>query len=425
MKKLIISLVLAIMLVGLWGCTQPASGQVVQSDLPRDNSPVVDNSDLQTLSEDNNAFAFNLYQTIKQADGNLLYSPYSISVALAMTYAGARTETETSMAEALDFTLAQEKLHPAFNSLDLQLKERGEGAQGKDDEGFRLNVVNAIWGQKDFEFLSSYLDVLAQNYGAGLRLVDFINETEKSRVTINDWVSEQTEDKIEDLIPQGLIDDMTRLVLTNAIYFNAAWLNQFNENATYDGIFHTLGGEDVTVLMMRQTDSFRYMETDDYQAIELPYDGQELAMMIFVPKVGQFEAFENELAAEMVTGAIADLQRQEVALTMPKFEYDSSIGLKQALSAMGMDIAFTDNADFSGIDGKRDLFIQDVLHKAFISVDESGTEAAAATAVIVAPTSIPMQPVEMTIDRPFVYIIRDIPTDTTLFVGRVMNPSAN
>jgi serpin B len=423
MRNIILLTLVSTMLLAMLGCSQAVSGQLLQSDKPRNTSPVVSEADLGTLVDGNNGFAFDLYQVLRQNGENLFYSPYSISEALAMTYAGARGETEKDMAEALQFTLPQERLHTAFNSLDLQLKQRGQGAKGKDDEGFRLHVVNAIWGQKDYQFLGQFLDVLAQNYGAGLRLLDFINETEPSRITINKWVSDQTEERIKDLIPQGAIDELTRLVLTNAIYFNAAWQYPFAETATADGPFFLLNGSNVTVPMMRQTESLRYTEGTNYQAVELPYDGRELSMVILLPKVGQFEAFEQSLDAEVVKGIIDRLEGGQVALTMPKFEYEYSLGLKKALATLGMGVAFTPDADLSGMDGKRDLLIQDVIHKAFVSVDEAGTEAAAATAVIVGATAMPAQPVEVKIDRPFIFLIRDIPTGSIIFVGRVLNPA--
>lgn len=423
-KKTILLLLVSAMLFGLLGCSQAVSGQVLQSDKPRDTSPAVNEADLAALVDGNNAFAFNLYQVLRQKESNLFYSPYSISEALAMTYAGARGETEKDMADALYFMLPQDRLHPAFNGLDLQLTQRGEGAKGKDEEGFRLHVVNAIWGQKDYKFLGEFLDVLAQNYGAGLRILDFINETEQSRLTINKWVSDQTEERIKNLVPEGAINQLTRLVLTNAIYFNAAWQHPFNEDATSDGLFHLLSGSDVTVPMMKQTESYRYTAADDYEAVELPYDGQELSMVILLPKAGQFIAFEERLEAEFVKAIIDNLETREVALTIPKFEYESSFGLKEALKTLGMGVAFTTDADLSGMNGKRDLFIQDVLHKAFVSVDEAGTEAAAATAVIVGLTALPPEPVAVAVDRPFIFFIRDIPTGSMIFVGRVLNPVA-
>ncbi|GAI29049.1 unnamed protein product, partial [marine sediment metagenome] len=222
-KRLFLCLIVVALISGLAACAQPVTGVVIQSDKQRETSPNVNEADLATVVDGNSAFGFDLYQALREEDGNLFFSPYSISLALAMTYAGARGETAQQMADTLQFTLPQDRLHPAFNSLDIKLSQRGEGAKGKDGKGFRLNIVNAIWGQEGYKFLSEFLDVLAENYGAGLRPLDFANAPEESRITINNWVSDQTEGRIEDLVPQGLIDALTRLVLTNAIYFNAAW----------------------------------------------------------------------------------------------------------------------------------------------------------------------------------------------------------
>ena len=420
MKKAVLFILLTVMLLGVFSCAQPAAGQILQSDKPRDTSPDVSQTDQATLVDGNTAFAFNLYQVLRQTDGNLFYSPYSISEALAMTYAGANGDTAKQMADTLQFLLAQNQLHPAFNNLDLLLKQRGQGAQGKDDEGFRLNVVNAIWGQKDFKFLNSYLDVLAENYGAGLRLLDFENKPEDSRVTINKWVSEQTENRINDLIPQGAIDTLTRLVLTNAIYFNAAWQNPFDDKVTSSGTFYMLNGSTTTAQMMHQSHSLGYAEGDNYQAVELPYSGGELSMVILLPASGSFTEFQDSLDAAKVNDIISNLQRTQVVLTMPKFEFESSFGLNDALRAMGMTDAFDPmKADFSGMDGKKDLCISDVIHKAFVSVDEAGTEAAAATAVIITATAI-LEKATMTIDRPFIFFVRDIQTGAILFIGQVM-----
>jgi len=423
MKKTLISLLIILLVLPLVACTQPAEAGVVKSDRLRITSPDVSPAEESLLVEGNSAFAFDLYQALREKDGNLFYSPHSISLALAMTYAGARGETAQQMADTLHFNLSQDNLHPAFNNLDIELSERGLGAQGKDDEGFRLNIVNAIWGQKDYSFLPTFLDVLAENYGAGLRTLDFIKETEKSRVTINDWVSDQTEGRIEDLIPQGVIDAATRLVLTNAIYFNAAWQYPFGETMTADGLFYLLDGGQVTVPMMKQTESFGYTEGEGYQAVELLYDDGELSMVILLPRAGQFEAFEEALKAQQVDDIIKGLQNTQVTLTMPQFEFDSDFSLKDILTGMGMPVAFSGGADFSGMTGSPDLFIDEVLHKAFVSVDEAGTEAAAATAVIMKETAMPVDPpVEVTIDRPFIFLIRDIDTSAILFVGRVLNP---
>jgi serpin B len=424
MKKALISVLIVLLLLPLIACDQAAGGELLTSDKERITSPDVNPSDQALLVEGNSAFAFELYQALREQEGNLFYSPHSISVALAMTYAGARSQTAEQMAATLQFLLEQERLHPAFNWLDFELASRGEGAQGKDDKGFRLNIVNAIWGQKDYEFLSDFLDVLAENYGAGLRILDFINETEQSRVAINKWVSDQTEGRIKDLIPQGAVDALTRLVLTNAIYFNAAWEDPFDEDVTADGPFYLLDGGQVIVPMMKQTEVFGYTGGDGYQAVELQYDGNELSMVILLPKDGQFQAFEEGLQSQQVCDIISGLQSTGVALTMPRFDFDSEFSLTDTLAGMGMPIAFSGAADFSGMTGSPDLFISEVIHKAFVSVDEAGTEAAAATAVIMPESGPPEPTVEVTIDRPFIFLIRDIETGAILFVGRVMNPGA-
>jgi serpin B len=416
---LVVSIVLAVVFPGS-DPLQPVAADTLKSDRPRIASPELSPADADLLIAGNTAFAFNLYQALRGQDGNLFYSPHSISVALAMTYAGARGQTADQMAATLQFLLAQDRLHPAFNWLDAELAGRGDGAQGKDGQGFRLNVVNALWGQKDYSFLPAFLDVLAENYGAGLNILDFMNETEQSRLAINDWVSDHTEGRIEDLIPQGAIDAATRLVLTNAIYFNAAWAQPFDPRRTADGPFYLRDGTQVVVPMMRESQPVSYVLGTGYQAVELLYDGGELSMLILLPDAGQFDVFEGALDAERINDIIAALQPGRVFLTMPGFEFDSEFSLSDTLAAMGMPLAFSGAADFSAITGNRDLFISEVVHKAFVAVDEAGTEAAAATGVVM-PTSMPP---DLTIDRPFIFLIRDIDTGAILFVGRVLNPAA-
>ncbi|MFC1847131.1 serpin family protein, partial [Chloroflexota bacterium] len=428
-----------LVLLGLTACSATPTGTptitgelmgfqngVLQSGLERLDSPYVKTTDQDKLVDGNSAFAFYLYlyQQLKQAEGNLFYSPYSISLALAMTYAGARGETEQQMAQTLNFLLEQEKLHQAFNWLDQQLAQRGKGAEGKDGEGFRLSIANSIWGQEDYRFLADFLDVLAENYGAGLRGLDFINQPEESRQIINRWVEEQTEGRIKDIIPPGSINEITRLVLANAIYFNAAWQHQFDEDNTIDMPFHPLDGDTIYIPTMRQTESFNYTEDNGYQAVELPYDGGELSMVILLPDEGNFNKFENSLNDQLVSDIIWDMQEQKVSLAMPKFEFDFDMSLSETLKAMGMPIAFSSNADFSGMDGTHDLYIGDVIHKAFVSVDEYGTEAAAATVVIMVAGAAPADPpLNFNMDRPFIFLIRDINTGSILFVGRVLNPN--
>ncbi|NIN63792.1 MAG: serpin family protein [Anaerolineae bacterium] len=428
MKSLLLVAPLVLAVLGLVGCCtllgtpsdQVPSGGILRSKKPRVTSPDVAAADLAELVAGNSAFAFDLYQTIRGEEGNLFLSPYSISLALAMTYAGARGDTEQQMADTLHYSLPQGRLHPAFDALDLELASRAEGAEGQDGR-FRLNIANSIWGQTGYSFLAQFLDVLAQNYGAGLRVLDFVNEPEDSRVTINDWVSDETEAKIEDVLPPNSITPSSVLVLTNAIYFNAAWLHPFDEEVTHDGKFNLLDGDQVTVPMMEQTAYFGYAEGEGYQAVELAYDGQELSMIILLPEAGRFEEFTSALDSEAAALILTDVTPQEVHLSMPRFTYESGFSLKETLAAMGMPAAFA-RADFSGMDGTRSLFIDDVFHKAFVAVDEAGTEAAAATAVVVARAAF-IRPKELTVDRPFVFMIRDIDTEAILFLGHVVNPS--
>jgi len=410
-----------VLLTGLAGCSQPASSDVLLSDKPR-AAGTAGQSDLAALVDGNNAFAFDLYGALKGTQGNLFYSPYSISQALAMTYAGARDTTEKEMADTLHFILPQDRLHPAFNSLDQQLKARGQGAKGKDGKGFRLNIVNAIWGQAGYSFLADYLDLLAQNYGAGLRTLDFRTAPEISRQTINKWVADQTEQRITDLIPPGGIDPLTRLVLTNAIYFNAAWANNFEKNLTQPAPFHLLDGSTVDVPMMRQAERLGYAAGEGYQAVSLPYDGRELEMIVLLPDGGKFAEFEKSLDAGRAGSIIKDIVPKQVALSLPRFKFESEFSLGNVLADMGMPVAFSSQADFSGMTGNHELSISRVVHKAFVGVDEAGTEAAAATAVIMRATAMPVTPQEVTIDRPFIFLIRDIQTGSVIFVGRVVNP---
>lgn len=393
----------------------------------REMDPDVTDDEIAELLIGNTEFTFYMYHQLAGSEkGNFLYSPYSISLALAMTYAGARGETENQMSQTLQFTLPQDLLHPAFNRLDLILASRSAPDEWDETEGFKLNIANSIWGQNGYNFKPEFLDILAENYGAGLRLTNFAKSPDEARVTINEWVEEQTEDRIKDLLAPGTVDVLTRMILVNAIYFNAAWAFPFEEDYTEDDFFYPLDGGPVEVPMMYQTERFRINIEAGYSAIQLPYERWELGMVIMMPDEGRFEEFEDSLDVEKVQDIIDGLSSWEVRLTMPKFTYESGFNLKDTLSAMGMPVAFEPyNADFSGMDGTRELYIFDVIHKAFIKVDEEGTEAAAATAVIMEMTSAEMdepEPILLSIDRPFIYLIRDIRTGSILFVGRVMNP---
>jgi serpin B len=393
----------------------------VWSDQPRDMEPSVPPADLSALVEGNTAFSFDLLQTLSQGGGDLFFSPLSISQALAMTYAGARGETEIQMAETLQFTLPQERLHLAWNKLDLDLATRGQNAE----EPCRLHLANAVWAQVGFEFEQAFLDTLAIHYGAGIYLADF-SQSESARAAINNWVSQETQGRIEGLIPAGILSGDTRMVLTNAIYFKAAWLHKFREESTMDGPFYLEGGGTVTVPMMLQMQQFGYAYRNGVQALELPYQGGDLSMVVLLPDPGLFEETSTTLVGSTVRSLVSDLRYQSVYVQLPRFTYTSAFNLKKTLESLGMVAPFMEfGADFSGMNTEVPLYILEVIHQAFVDVNEAGTEAAAATSVVVnqADASVsPPEPIEFIVDRPFIFLIRDTITGTILFLGRVENP---
>ncbi len=407
------------------GGASKVEASIAQSNQARINHPDVPAADLQTITEDNNTFALDLYQTIRSQVGNLVFSPYSISLALAMTYAGAGGETQSQMAHALHFSLPADRLHPTFNALDLQLEQAGQPTS-PDVQPLQLNIANGIWAQANHPFLPGTLDLLAEDYGAGIHLADFIQQAEPTRQEINQWVSDQTKGKIKDLIPQGALDAMTRMVLANAIYFKGDWLSPFDPNSTQDAAFNLTDGSQTQVKMMFNTlHDLPYAGGDGYQAVELPYQGGNAAMDLLVPDSGKFNDFEAALDNQKLSAILQSLSSTTVVLGLPKFTYSSEFGLADVLKSMGMTDAFDpQRADFSGMDGQRDLYVGAVIHKAFVAVDEKGTEAAAATAVMMQAASEPAgEMTRLTIDRPFLYLIRDIQTGQILFIGRVLNPS--
>jgi len=394
-------------------------GCVVTSGAERITSPDVPSGDLDALVEGNTAFAADMYKALRSEPGNFFYSPHSISSALAMTWAGAKGQTETDMAKTLHFTLPQAQLHPAWNELDLALASRGQGASGSDGQGFRLNVANAVWGQVGYPFQQPFLDVLGLHYGAGMHVVDYVNGADEALALINGWVEKKTEGKIKDILAPSSIDSSTRLVLTNAVYFNAAWQTPFKEENTQDAPFTTGDGSSVEVPMMQGFVEANYVQGSDFAAVELPYDGNELSMVLILPN--DLDGFEGSIDTRLgeVTGGLTE---HLVDTKMPRFKFESKFSLVKPLESLGMGVAFTDAADFSGINGTGGLVISDVIHQSFVSVNEAGTEAAAATAVIVGETSAP-QPAAITFDKPFIFFIRDIATKQVIFVGRVTDPS--
>ena len=333
-----------------------------------------------------------------------------------MTYAGAATTTASEIASTLHFTLPPARLHLAFDALDLALTTPPPGS---DPNAFALHIANATWGQRGFPFLATYLDLLAQDYGAGLRTVDFEGAPEPSRVAINAWVSEQTEQQITQLLPVGVIDSGTRLVLTDAVYFHGDWLKPFDPMSPM-GTFHTTT-RDVSVAMMSNQAIVPVWSGSGWTAGAVPYVGGTTSMILIVPDSGTFAQFESGLTAAAL-GSIIGGQTGGATVVMPRFKYSTGTSLKKTLTTMGMPDAFDSmQADLSGIDGARDLFISDVLHQADVEVDEQGTTAAAATAAVPENTGGPSTP--LVVDRPFVFFIRHNPTGAILFAGRVTDPT--
>ena len=393
----------------------------------RDTSPEVAEADIPSLVAGNTALALDLHHQLGVPGENLFFSPYSISQTLAMAYAGASGETEGQMSDTLRFDLPQYRLHAAFNVLDLGLVARPGGSKA---EGFRLNIANAVWGQQGHPFLPAYLETLSANYGGEVHQADFRKRPDETRRQINDWVSAETEGTIEDLIAPGAISTFTRLVLANAAYFKADWHSPFAAEATSPGSFYALDGSEKRVPMMRQIARFNYAQGDGYQAVELTYEGRRMSMVIIAPDEGRFDEFENSLDAPGLDDVLLGMKETRLRLSMPRFKLEAAFDLSAVLAAMGMPNAFDGSrAEFQGMDGLsclsdpgECLSISGVAHQAFVSVDEAGTEAAAATAVLVGVTSAePEEPIPVTIDRPFIVLIRDRDTASVLFLGRVVS----
>ena len=373
------------------------------------------------------AFAADLYaQVAGGSEGNVVLSPYSVAVALAMTRAGAAGETADQMDTVLYAELLDD-LHASFNALDQELaarpgdKERADGSEAE----LLLQTANSLWGQRDFAFEDRFLELLAAQYGAGMHLVDYMTDYEGARREINEWVAQQTKDKIPELIAEGVLVDLTRLVLTNAIYLKAPWEHPFSEEGTEPAPFHLLDGSTVDAELMSLNAELGYSEGDGWQAVELPYAGNELSMVVIVPDEGAFADVETNLDGDLLAEVVDGLGTSTVDLRFPSFEFRTQASLKDALSALGMPLAFdAEQADFSGMTNEAELYVSEVVHEAFIAVDEEGTEAAAATAVVIYQKGMPASPVHLTVDRPFLFVIRDSATGAPLFMGRVLDPTA-
>jgi serpin B len=382
--------------------------------------------DQQDVAAGNNEFAFDLYAKLSSQKGNLFFSPYSISTALAMVYAGAAGNTQLQMGRVLNLITdpcdttagGKNQTHKAYGRILEGLNDRGKKG------AYQLSIANALWGQQDYKFHKDYLELVKTNYGSGLIKVDFKTAAEAARLKINAWVEKKTKNKIRNLISPGVLDSMTRLVLTNAIYFKGNWASKFKEKQTRPEPFTLIDGKKIQTPMMNQTSEFKYTQLKNFQALELPYVKDELSMIILLPKEGvALPDFEKTVTAKKLDSWLRKLLKRKVIVSIPKFKQRSQFGLGNILQSMGMTDAFSRHADFSAMTPRRDLYISAVIHKAFVDVNEEGTEAAAATAVTMRTTSIlPEKLPVFRADRPFVFIIRDNTTSSILFIGRVMNP---
>ncbi len=395
---------------------------VIKSDFVYRSVITENDPRISTQANSINHFSVKMYsELVKEEDGNLFFSPYSITTALGMTDAGAKGETDLQIRKALQVSLEGEDFHAGINGLDQSLKSHAQAT-----ENLELNIVNSIWAQKNLMLHVNFLDILSRHYDAGINIVNFALEPEPSRKIINDWVSEQTHDRINDLLPEGSITGDTRLVLTNAIYFLADWLIKFPDTLTKNQTFTRIDGSQVTVPMMNLSSGsvkLLYYDSGNCRILELPYKGKRLAMDLILPNAGTYSNFEQNISAEVISHLVNGLDSVGlVSVRIPKFEFATqSISLKNAFMNLGMEEPFSFSADFSGITNI-DLFISDIFHKAFIKVDESGTEAAAATGVIFADSIPAPPPPQFVADRPFIFFIRDTMTCAILFMGRVLDP---
>ncbi|MGB9029035.1 MAG: serpin family protein [Acidobacteriaceae bacterium] len=384
-------------------------------------------ADQAEVTKDSNAFAVDLYGHLGAQAGNLFFSPESISTAFAMAYAGARGETAAEMQRVFHYTLAQERLHPAMGAL--------LAAMNAQHQGYELRVADALWAQQDAHFLPAYLTLMQSDYGARLRRVDFKASPETVRGAINQWVEQQTNDRIQNLIGPGVLTAATRLVLTNAIYFKGSWQDPFHKDATEDEDFYLSIGRPVKTPLMHRTGGYFYYDGGTFQELQLPYQsgdqGNELAMVVLLPKEkGGLAALEKRFTAASASEWLPRMEfADKVILTMPRFTMTQQFELSHTLAAMGMPQAFSDAADFSGMTGKPEFTIAAAIHKAFIDVNEEGTEAAAATSTVMRATAMRMPtpeppPIIFRADHPFLFMIRDAGTGEIVFLGRVEDPKA-
>jgi len=424
--RIIISIVIAIFFVGI-NCsaeTPKARSHWPEISLAKESKEIIFNPAIfngqiiEEIVKANNSFGLAIYRELCSEKGNHFLSPLSLSIALSMALEGARGETAMAMARTLRLPSETLKRQSGFAEIQKLINQPGRKSE--------LRLANAIWIQKDFEILKSYLDVIATIYGGQATNVDFLNQREQARKMINDWTEEKTAGKIKNLIPPGIIDGLTRVILTNAIYFRGLWLLPFNPEFTRPEKFYLPDGQEIEVPMMRflgDRARFPYMENEEVQMLEMLYEGRDISMLIMLPRQKTLTALEGKLSAEIIKEWEKNLKEERVDVYLPRFKMETKYFLKEKLKTMGLDLAFSSKADFSGINGRRDLYIQQVIHQAFVEVNEEGTEAAGATGVLIGRTAyVPEKRYVFRADHPFIFMIREKTSGAILFLGRLYDP---
>ena len=391
--------------------------QLFQSSIERDTSPAIDDSGFANLSMDNNRFAVKLFkEQFNPSENDSIFSPYSISTALAMTYVGAGGETKTEMSNALEFNLPEDQLHAGFNR-SLQALDQRNLSESGDFAAQDLLITNAIWPYLESDPAQPFLDTLAREYGAGVYGLDYANEPEACRIAINEQVEQWTNGHVTDLLRSGSIKSDTHMVITSTIYFHAPWNISFGPNSARPGAFQNLNGSNVDVPTMSVEAGIYKAETEDAIFGSIPFREWTMEMLFIIPTV-DFTSYAENLTAEKLNEGIAQMKSNSGIVQIPKFNLESELKLKSNLKALGMERAFGRGADFTPMDIDN-VYIEDVIHKAVIDVNEAGTTAAAATAVLIRQPSIP--PRALTVDKPFIYMIYDRENNSILFMGHVAN----
>jgi serpin B len=407
----------------LWFCSGCGGGRPAEIAASAQRPmirPAAAPEELRSLVRDNSDFAFLLFRQLGKDNQNLVFSPFAVSISLAMIYGGANGGTEGEIAHTLHFSLPRERLPAAFHDLDRSLLRQGEKGS---EEKFRLLLADAVWCQQGGFFQPRFLDDLAKYYNADIKLVNFSEAPEISRQTINSWMRQETGGRLEELLPAGAVTGASRLVLTEAACFRGQWILSFPPGDTHPGAFTLAGGEQVAAPVMVQTNPLKYAQGKDYQAVELPYEMGRFSLLLLLPREGEFASFRKTLNGRRLEEIVAGLgTANEIRLSLPKFDFASCLRLKTELSDLGLIGSFGLKADFSGISDKGNLFLDEVFHKAYIQVDEAGTEAAASPAGVLETTAPPGEPVAMEVNRPFVFLIRDIETGSIIFLGQVLDP---